>query len=153
MKKLLVVWLVFGFGLAARAEKQYVIGMSQCNLGEPWRVQMNTDVKNAAEKHPNIKMVFKDAQNDSLKQRAQIEEFVNSKVDLIIVSPKEAAPLTPPVAEAYKKGIPIIVLDRRVLGSDYTSFIGADNKKIGAPPASGWWPNWAARATWSSSRA
>jgi len=35
--------------------------MSQCNLGEPWRVQMNTDVKNAAEKHPNIKMVFKDA--------------------------------------------------------------------------------------------
>src|SRR6267142_1796565 len=132
MKKLLVAWIVFGFAFAVHAaEKQYVIGMSQCNLGEPWRVQMNTDVKNAAEKHPNIKMIFKDAQNDSLKQRAQIEEFVNSKVDLIIVSPKEAAPLTPPVAEAYKKGIPIIVLDRRVLGSDYTSFIGADNKKIG----------------------
>lgn len=138
MKKLLVAWLVFGFSLAAHAaEKKYVIGMSQCNLGEPWRVQMNTDVKNAAEKHPNIEMVFKDAQNDSLKQRAQIEEFVNSKVDLIIVSPKEAAPLTPPVAEAFKKGIPVIVLDRRVLGSDYTSFIGADNKKIGR--AAGKW--------------
>src|ERR1700682_6619217 len=94
MKKLLVAWIVFGFGLAAHAaDKQYVIGMSQCNLGEPWRVQMNTDVKNAAAKHPNIKMIFKDAQNDSLKQRAQIEDFVNSKVDLIIVSPKEEAPL------------------------------------------------------------
>src|SRR6266576_452828 len=104
MKKLLVAWILFGFSLAVHAaEKQYVIGMSQCNLGEPWRVQMNTDVKNAAEKHPNIKMIFKDAQNDSLKQRAQIEEFVNSKVDLIIVSPKEAAPLTPPVAEDNKK--------------------------------------------------
>src|ERR1700716_3359864 len=138
MKKLFIVALLSGFSLAARAaEKQYVVGMSQCNLGEPWRVQMNTDIKNAAEKHPNIKMIFKDAQNDSLKQRAQIEEFVNSKVDLIIVSPKEAAPLTPPVAEAYKKGIPIIVLDRRVLGSDYTSFIGADNKKIGR--AAGKW--------------
>jgi ribose transport system substrate-binding protein len=138
VKKLLVACLVLGSGLAARAaDKQYVIGMSQCNLGEPWRVQMNTDVKNAAEKHSNLKVIFKDAQNDSLKQRAQIEEFVSSKVDLIIVSPKEAAPLTPPVAEAYKKGIPVIVLDRRVVGSDYTSFIGADNKKIGR--AAGKW--------------
>src|SRR5256712_14153513 len=78
---------------------------------------MNRNIKTAAEKHPNIKMIFKDAQNDSLKQRAQIEEFVSSKVDLIIVSPKEAAPLTPPVADAYKKGVPVIVLDRRVLAS------------------------------------
>jgi ribose transport system substrate-binding protein len=138
MKKLLVACLLGGLGLAAHAaDKVYVIGMSQCNLGEPWRVQMNTDVKNAAEKHANIKMIFKDAQNDSLKQRAQVEEFVNSKVDLIIISPKEAAPLTPPVAEAYKKGIPVIVLDRKVLGSDFTSFIGADNKKIGR--AAGKW--------------
>src|SRR2546427_4316169 len=138
MKKLLVAALLLGFSLAVHAaDKQYVVGMSQCNLGEPWRVQMNTDIKNAAEKHPNIKLIFKDAQNDSLKQRAQIEEFVSSKVDLIIVSPKEAAPLTPPVADAYKKGVPVIVLDRRVLGSDYTSFIGADNKKIGR--AAGKW--------------
>ncbi|HEU4385983.1 MAG TPA: substrate-binding domain-containing protein [Anaeromyxobacteraceae bacterium] len=132
MKTLLVSLLALAFGFSAQAaDKKYVIGMSQCNLGEPWRVQMNTDVKTAAEKHPNLQVVFKDAQNDSLKQRAHIEEFVSSKVDLIIVSPKEAAPLTAPVAEAYKKGIPVIVLDRRVLGSDYTSFIGADNKKIG----------------------
>jgi len=26
-----------------------VIGMSQCNLGEPWRVQMNADIKKAAD--------------------------------------------------------------------------------------------------------
>ncbi len=110
---------------------KWTIGMSQCNLGEPWRVQMNLDIQNAAEKHPEIKIVFKDAQNDSLKQRSQIEEFINAGVDLIIVSPKEAAPLTPPIAAAYQKGIPVIVLDRRVLGDQYTCFIGADNKRIG----------------------
>ena len=132
MKRIVLSLVLLGLAFGARAaDKKYVIGMSQCNLGEPWRVQMNTDVKTAAEKHPNLEVIFKDAQNDSLKQRAQIEEFVAAKVDLIIVSPKEAAPLTPPVAEAFKKGIPVIVLDRRVLGSDYTSFIGADNKKIG----------------------
>ncbi len=122
---------------AEAVEKQWTIGMSQCNLGEPWRVQMNLDIKNAAEEHPEITVVFKDAQNDSLTQRSQIEEFINAGVDLIIVSPKEAAPLTPPVAAAYESGIPVIVLDRRVLRDKYTCFIGADNKKIGK--AAGEW--------------
>ena len=116
---------------AQTVQPKFTIGMSQCNLGEPWRVQMNLDIKNEAEKYPEIRVTYKDAQNDSLKQRSQIEEYVNAGVDLIIVSPKEAAPLTPPVAAAYEKGIPVIVLDRRVLGDNYTCFIGADNKKIG----------------------
>lgn len=116
---------------AAAPGKQFTIGMSQCNLNEPWRVQMNADIKKAAESHPELKMIFKDAQNDTLKQRGHIEEFVQAKVDAIIVSPKEAAPLTQPVAAAHGAGIPVIVLDRRVLGDKYTCFIGADNKKIG----------------------
>ncbi|HRT55778.1 MAG TPA: substrate-binding domain-containing protein, partial [Candidatus Paceibacterota bacterium] len=109
----------------------YVIGMSQCNLGEPWRVEMNAQIRAAAAKHPQLKVVFKDAQNDTLKQRAHVEEFVSAKVDLIIISPKEAQPLTEPVARAMDAGIPVIVLDRRLLGDKYTCFIGADNRKIG----------------------
>lgn len=116
---------------------RWVIGMSQCNLGEPWRVQMNADIRKAAAAHPELRVIYKDAQNDTLKQRAHVEEFVNAKVNLLLISPKEAAPLTPPVAEAYRMGIPVIVLDRRVLGSDYMTFIGADNKKIGR--AAGRW--------------
>ncbi len=115
----------------------YTIGMSQCNRGEPWRVEMNANIEAAAAKHPNLKVVFKDAQNDTLKQRAHVEEFVSAGVDLIIISPKEAAPLTEPVAKAVSAGIPVIVLDRRLLGDKFTCFIGADNKKIGR--AAGQW--------------
>ena len=118
-------------------QRVYTIGMSQCNLGEPWRVQMNEDIKNAAAKHSNLKVVFKDAQNDTLKQRAHVEEFVSSKVDLIIISPKEAQPLTEPVAKAMAAGVPVIVLDRALLGDKFTCFIGANNKKIGK--AAGEW--------------
>jgi ribose transport system substrate-binding protein len=121
----------------ATTQARWTIGMSQCNLGEPWRVQMNLDIRNAAEKHPELRVIFKDAQNDSLTQRAQIEEFINAGVSVIIVSPKEAAPLTQPVGAAYEKGIPVIVLDRRILGEKYTCFIGADNKIIGQ--AAGKW--------------
>ena len=116
---------------------RWTIGMSQCNLGEPWRVQMNADIKKAAERHPEISVAYKDAQNDNLRQVAHIEEFVRAGVNLILISPKEAAPLTRPVADAYGKGIPVIVLDRKVLGDKYTCFIGADNRKIGK--AAGRW--------------
>jgi len=122
---------------AAGASRHYTIGMSQCNLGEPWRVQMNEDIRTAAAQHPDLTVVFKDAQNDTLKQRAHIEELVSSKVDLIIISPKEAQPLTEPVARAMDAGIPVIVLDRALLGDKFTCFIGADNKKIGK--AAGQW--------------
>ncbi|MDI6828471.1 MAG: substrate-binding domain-containing protein [Armatimonadota bacterium] len=111
--------------------KTWVIGMSQCNLGEPWRVQMNADIEEAAKKHKEIKVIFKDAQNDTAVQQAQVREFISQGVDLIIISPKEARPLTKPVAEAIDSGIPVIVLDRKVEGDKYTCFIGADNVKIG----------------------
>lgn len=113
------------------AKKTYVIGMSQCNLGEPWRVQMNKDIKEAAARHPEIEMQFKDAQNNTTTQQSQVKEFVSQGVDLIIISPKEALPLTRPVAEAMDAGIPVIVLDRKIEGDKYTCFIGGDNVKIG----------------------
>jgi ribose transport system substrate-binding protein len=116
---------------------RWKIGMSQCNLGEPWRVQMNQDIRRAADQHSEIEVLFKDAQNDSLRQRAQVEEFVSQGVNLLIVSPKEAVPLTSPIEEAYRKGVPVIVLDRRVTGEAYTCFIGADNREIGR--AAGQW--------------
>ena len=80
--------------------------MSQSNLGEPWRVQMNADIQAAADKHPNIKIVFKDARDDSLKQRSHVEEFVSQGIDLLIISPKEAQPLTEPVAAAMDAAFP-----------------------------------------------
>ena len=112
-------------------EDPWVIGMSQCNLGEPWRVQMKADIQRAAAAHDNIRVEDKDAQNDSLRQRTHVEEFTAQKVDVLLVSPLEAAPLTPPIRAAHKAGIPVVVLDRRVIGEDYTCFIGADNKLIG----------------------
>lgn len=113
------------------------IGMSQCNLGEPWRVQMNEDIAAAAAQHPEIQVLFKDAQNDTLTQRAHIEEFISQGVDVLLCSPKEAAPLTAPLKQAYDAGIPVIVLDRAVQGDAYTQFIGADNRIIGE--AAGRW--------------
>lgn len=139
LKKALVVCIVMcvvcsaAFSAFAKdKEGRFVIGMSQCNLNEPWRINMNAVIEKAAEKYADkLVVVYKDAQADSLKQRSHVEEFVIAGIDLLIISPFEAVPLTEPIAKAYQAGVPVIVLDRRVMGDQYTQFIGADNKKIG----------------------
>ena len=117
---------------ASSAGKMYTIGLSQCNLGEPWRVQMNKEITDAADAHKSeITLVAVDAQNKSETQQAQVRELIQRKVNLIIISPKESRPLTKPVEEAMDAGIPVIVLDRKIEGDKYTCFIGGDNVKIG----------------------
>ena len=113
------------------AKDKYVIGMSQCNLGEPWRVAMNDQIAAAAKEHPEFEIIFADAAQDNSKQIADIENFVQMGVDLIITSPNEATPLTNAVTAAYEAGIPVILLDRKIDGDGYTQFIGADNVAIG----------------------
>ena len=49
----------------------------------------------------------------------------------MIVAPNEAEPITPVVEEAYDRGIPVIVVGRRILSEKYTAYVGADNYEIG----------------------
>ena len=117
---------------AAPAKKdKYLIGMSQANKGEPWRQAMNDQIAAAAKAHPEFEVVFADAAQNNAKQVADVENFIQQGIDLLIISPNEAAPLTDVVAKAYDKCIPVIVLDRKVNGEKYSMWIGADNKLIG----------------------
>jgi ribose transport system substrate-binding protein len=117
--------------------KVLVIGVSQCNQDEPWRVQMNEDLSRAAKAHPNLEVRFKDAQRDSQRQQADIEQFVQEGVNLLIVSPNESQSLTDAVEKVFAAGVPVIVLDRPVIGDKYTCFLRANDEKIGR--AAGRW--------------
>ncbi|MEV0048941.1 substrate-binding domain-containing protein [Saccharopolyspora shandongensis] len=110
---------------------KYTIGMSQANLAEPYRVRMDDDIRKAAEKVPQFEVQFSDAAKDNSKQISDVENFLTKQVDLLMISPNEAAPLTDVVKKAYNKGIPVVVLDRKVDGEAYTTYIGADNVQIG----------------------
>lgn len=115
----------------ATTDHVWRLGMSQTTLDEPWRVQMNADLRRQAKKYPQLELIEKDAQNDTDKQRTHIDEFVTQGVHLILVSPKESITLVPAVQRARAKGIPVLVLDRRLGSEDYTCFVGGDNLAIG----------------------
>jgi ribose transport system substrate-binding protein len=118
-------------GLASAQDKKYLIGFSQLAFDDPWRVAFNNQMQAAADKHPEFELVIVNAERDSAKQVADVENLLQQQVDLLIISPNEAAPLTNIVKTAYDSGTPVIVLDRNVNGDAYTMFIGADNKFIG----------------------
>jgi len=119
-------------GTAPAAQKDtFVIGMSQANLGEPWRVAMNDQLALAAQDYPMFEIIYADAAQDNSKQIADIENFIQMGVDLLIASPNEATPLTNVIKKAYEEGIPVILLDRNIDGDTYTQFIGADNVLMG----------------------
>ena len=69
--------------------------------------------------------------DDNSKQAEDVHYFMDEGVDLLIISANEAAPMTPIVEEAYQKGIPVILVDRKILSDKYTAYIGADNYEIG----------------------
>ena len=81
--------------------------------------------------HPEINFIFKDANGSTKKQIDQIQELIDQKVDLLIVSPNEAAPITPIVEKAYSKDIKVIIVDRKTTSQDYTAYVGASNYEVG----------------------
>jgi ABC-type sugar transport system substrate-binding protein len=111
---------------------KYVIGVSLANLTEPWRINMNAEIKAQAEAYQDLRVVFADAADSAERQVRDVQKLLDSGIDLLIISPTDAEALTPVIADAYKeRGIPVILLDRSVIGYDYTMFIGPDNRLIG----------------------
>ena len=103
----------------------YVIGMSQCSD------EMNDEILREAMFYDGVSVEIRSAHDDNKRQIEDIRYFIDKKVDLLIVAPNEAAPITPVVEEAFDKGIPVIMVDRKILSDKYTAFMGADNYEIG----------------------
>ena len=93
-------------------EPKYHIGISQCS-DDAWRRQMNDEMKREASFDQDMALDFRCAHDDSELQAHQIDSLVQSGIDLLIVSPSEEEALTSAVEKAYRKGIPVIVVDRR----------------------------------------
>jgi ribose transport system substrate-binding protein len=70
-------------------------------------------------------------EDDRASQVAEVEGFVTRGVSGIVLAPLDNAALAPPVAEARRAGIPVVVIDSGLNGSDYISFVATDNRKGG----------------------
>lgn len=72
---------------------------------------------------------------DREEQIKIVEDFINSNVSGIVISPADNMALRLPVREAVSAGIPVIVVDSELKSDDYLSFVATDNYKGGVMAA------------------
>lgn len=111
-------------------EADYVVGVSQCSQDE-WRTQMNREILREALFFPGVEVKITSADDDSRKQIRDIDSLLKVGVDLLVVAPNEAETMTPVIEKAYRSGVPVVLVDRKIRSADYTAYLGADNREIG----------------------
>ncbi len=111
--------------------KRYKIGFAQAQGGDNWRESMLKEMQREVSFYNEIDFYYKDAQANSKIQKEQIQELIDLKVDLLIVSPHEIQPLNAILEKAFDSKIPIVLIDRRINSDKYTAFIGASNYEVG----------------------
>ena len=108
-----------------------LIAFAQDNMANDFRKAQVFEARDAVLKHKDWKFVYSDAKGKTSLLIYQINEFIEKRVDLIILGTNDADAVVPVVTKAYKSGIPVIVLDRGINSKEYTTFINSDNIKIG----------------------
>ncbi len=130
--------LVTGLALTALSipsawaqEKEIKIGMVNLSLCCAYFVGMDAAVKDEASHFSNIKVLSTDANGDVAKLTSDVEDLLNQKVDVFIISGAwiEAAPAA--LESINQTGTPIVMVDRLLKGGDYAAWVGPDNRAIG----------------------
>ena len=129
-KWITVLFCLLGLAACRQDAPRFRIGVAQCS-DDSWRHKMNDEILREAIFYDGVSVEIRSAGDDNLRQAEDVHYFIDKGVDLLIISANEAAPMTPIVEEAYDKGIPVILIDRKILSDKYTAYIGADNNEIG----------------------
>lgn len=110
--------------------RHYVVGVSQCSE-DSWRTKLKEEIDIATYFNEGVTVRYATANDDEKLQERQINEMVEAGIDVLIVSPQQIGELSDAIDNAYDKGIPVVLFDRKTNSEKYTAFMGADNYLIG----------------------
>nr|WP_207762171.1 ABC transporter substrate-binding protein [Arboricoccus pini] len=121
-----------GVPLAAEAKDLTSIGVSVGSLGNPYFVQIVKGTEAAARKIAGGKATVTavSADYDLNKQFTQIDNFIASGVDLIVLNAVDPDAIEPAVKRAQAAGIVVMAVDAAAKGADGT--VMTDNVMAGA---------------------
>lgn len=131
-KQMILTGMIMCSSILAAAENHgKSIAFAQDTMANDFRKAQVREVADALKKYPNIHFETSDAKGKTALLIRQINNFIDTKADLLIIGTNDEKAVVPVIAKAYKKGIPVIILDRGIQGDAYTTFINSDNIKIG----------------------
>jgi galactofuranose transport system substrate-binding protein len=110
-------------------KKTYKFCFSQPLIRHPWAVAQKESIMLEAKRHPNVKMLYYNTDNDPLKQVQDVDTCMTQKVDAILIWPHSVGPLTPEIEKAKKAGFRVIGMERTVATRNYDSWLYLDYVK------------------------
>jgi ribose transport system substrate-binding protein len=107
------------------------IGISVADLGNPFFVQIAESVTDKARElaGDQVEVIVRSSAYDLGRQQTQIDEFIQRKVDLIVLTAADSVKIEPQVRRAQQAGIRVIAVDINAAGADVT--ITTDNVQAG----------------------
>lgn len=133
MKRLLTATAICGLlGTAAQAEN---IGVSMALFDDNFLTVLRNGMGDHAASLDGVTLQIEDAQNDVGKQLNQIQNFVASGVDAIIVNPVDTDATVAMSQAAADAGIPLVYVNREPVNVDdlpeNQAFVASDEKESG----------------------
>ncbi len=128
---LLILFIAISSNSSAQEVIQKTIAFAQDTMANDFRKAQVFEVRDEIRKFPGIDFEFSDAQGQTSLLIRQIEQFIEKNVDVLIVGTNDENAVVPVVTKAHNAGISVIILDRGIKGSNYTTFINSDNILIG----------------------
>jgi len=128
MRKAIVLAVLLSLLALPLAFAQKVIGFSQIDNQNPWRLAETESVKSEAAKR-GYELKYSDAQAVQENQIKALRSFIAQKVDGILLAPKTETGWEPVLREAKAAKIPVVLLDRNIKVNDkslFVTFIGSD---------------------------
>jgi ABC-type sugar transport system substrate-binding protein len=115
-------------GCARRDAGKFVVGFSQMESDNPWRLAETKSLKDEAAKR-GIQLVVTDAQGQTAKQVADVEDLIARHVNVILLAPREYEGLAPALQAAKAAKIPVVLVDREAAGTpgeDYVTLLASN---------------------------
>lgn len=112
------------------SEKSYKIGCTFDYLSD-FMSYVVDGVTAYGKDHPNVEVSVQDANFDVAKQLQQVENFINSGYDAIVIKPVDAEGCQTISQACTDAGVPLIVVNAEIIGSEYTTYIGSDHVLAG----------------------
>ncbi|TDX79645.1 inositol transport system substrate-binding protein [Neorhizobium sp. R1-B] len=126
---------VFAATIAASAHAETTIGFSMQRFDDNFLAILRSGLEARAKELGNVKLLIEDAQGDVSKQQSQIDNFIASKVDGIIVIPVEADAGVTISKTVDKAGIPMVFANNQPSNVDDLPakqvFVGSDQIEAG----------------------
>ncbi len=115
-----------GASAPAAAATGDTIGLAVSTQNNPFFVTLKEGAEAEAKKL-GLKLVVVDANDDSGKQAAGVDDLLQQKVKVLLINPTDSDAATASVNRAVKAGVPVISIDRSVKGAEVASHIASDN--------------------------